>query len=647
MLICPECQTENIDHNKFCDQCGTSLTQKNCDSCQGEISYADILCPHCGVTTVKYYECIITTKNNNSLQIPFPSLAELTTDHPSKYVISESRAEAELELKPFIEDNTTRTYHFTVMDVKPLQKSSLDTILEVVEGFERQSLVEAGIPALAFPYLTLSEYCPITPELWDAWQDPETNQEVVIITKNEHCSPLTDYWQKENLEPTQIFAHLRKMTKLWKSFRKLNCCQSLLELDNLVVNERGKLQLHKLYPDVQTNPPELSLLLETWISLFGEAKRKELPLILELTIAVDQGEIKDLQELNARLDTLAQEAQLDQLISERDNEDELLSIPSVQLDALSAQFDFDEYEEIENQEPTTINNDNNLDEQSTIVLPMRLLSLTEAGCTDIGGRRTHNEDCFAIETKIDKKQSPQGTFNTAKGFFVVCDGMGGHAGGEVASTMAVQELHQYFAENWQDEFPNAETIKQGILRANQAIYNANIDKGNLGSNRMGTTLVMTLVEGTKVAIAHVGDSRIYRVTRKWGLEQLSTDHSVAQAEIQNGVDSQVALARPDAFQLTQALGPRDNKFVHPDINFLEVKEDTLIIMCSDGLSDNQLIENNWQEYFLPLISSQANLEEGLFKIIDLANKINGHDNITGVLIRIKVQPNIENQDPLF
>jgi protein phosphatase len=144
-----------------------------------------------------------------------------------------------------------------------------------------------------------------------------------------------------------------------------------------------------------------------------------------------------------------------------------------------------------------------------------------------------------------------------------------------------------------------------------------------------------------VAIAHVGDSRIYRVNRKWGLEQLTVDHEVGQRSIKEGVDPKLAYARPDAYQLTQALGPHDQGYLKPDITFLDLSEDTLLLLCSDGLSDNELIENNWATYLSPLLSSGANLEEGLHKLIALGNQKNGHDNLTGILVRIKVQPDLD------
>jgi serine/threonine protein phosphatase PrpC len=144
----------------------------------------------------------------------------------------------------------------------------------------------------------------------------------------------------------------------------------------------------------------------------------------------------------------------------------------------------------------------------------------------------------------------------------------------------------------------------------------------------------------------VGDSRLYRLTRKRGLEQLTVDHEVGERERQRGVDPEIAYSRPDAYQLTQALGPRSEQFVNPDVQFLELNEDTLFVLCSDGLSDNDLIETHWQTHLAPLLSSRANLEQGILQLIELANEHNGHDNITALLIRVKVRPNFEHQQLL-
>lgn len=99
----------------------------------------------------------------------------------------------------------------------------------------------------------------------------------------------------------------------------------------------------------------------------------------------------------------------------------------------------------------------------------------------------------------------------------------------------------------------------------------------------------------------------------------------------------------DAYQLTQALGPRDEHSINPDVDFFEINEDTLFILASDGLSDNDLLEIHWQTHLKPLLGSGTNLESGVIDLIDLANQYNGHDNITAILIRAKVRPNLDSQ----
>lgn len=212
----------------------------------------------------------------------------------------------------------------------------------------------------------------------------------------------------------------------------------------------------------------------------------------------------------------------------------------------------------------------------------------------------------------------------------------------MASTLAVKTLQQYFQTHWQThQLPTKESIREAVLLANQAIYDLNQQDGRSGVGRMGTTLVLVLLQNTQVAVAHVGDSRLYRLSRKQGLEQVTLDHEVGQREILRGVEPAIAYSRPDAYQLTQALGPRDENFVNPDVQFLELSEDTLLILVSDGLSDNDLIEHHWHTHLEPLLTSEASLQHGVSRLIDLANQYNGHDNITAVLVRAKVSPKPE------
>jgi protein phosphatase len=218
--------------------------------------------------------------------------------------------------------------------------------------------------------------------------------------------------------------------------------------------------------------------------------------------------------------------------------------------------------------------------------------------------------------------------------------MGGHSGGEVASALAVNALRDYFDTHWQTDLPDPEVVKAGILQANQVIYHQNEAEERVGSARMGTTLVMLLLLDNQAVVAHVGDSRLYCLTRN-GLKQTTVDHEVGQREISRGVEPTIAYARPDAYQLTQALGPRGNNEVMPSITTLPINQDILFLLCSDGLSDNDLLETHLESYLTPLLRSHADLEEGIADLIDLANEHNGHDNITAILVRVKVRPNLE------
>ncbi len=299
------------------------------------------------------------------------------------------------------------------------------------------------------------------------------------------------------------------------------------------------------------------------------------------------------------------------------------------------------------------------DDMPTIVLPMQLSTLEEAARTDVGQQRDHNEDFFSLSTQLSKSERPSGRVVQGRGVYILCDGMGGHAGGEVASQLAVETLQKFFQDYWNTQeaaqssqfgtpwnslamqLPPSTTIRKGIQLANQAIYDRNQEDSRMGHGRMGTTLVAVILCGTAVAVAHVGDSRVYRYTRKRGLEQLTVDHEVGQREIQRGTNPEVAYSRPDAYQLTQALGPRDESYVEPDVQFLELAEDTLILLASDGLTDNDLLENNWQTHLDPMMSSQMSLEQGVRQLVDLANDVNGHDNITVIAVRAKVRPNLD------
>ncbi|MEL6816242.1 MAG: serine/threonine phosphatase [Cyanobacteria bacterium J06598_3] len=247
-----------------------------------------------------------------------------------------------------------------------------------------------------------------------------------------------------------------------------------------------------------------------------------------------------------------------------------------------------------------------------------------------------------------KRSDNQGDRTQAHCLYVLCDGMGGHDGGEVASELAAQTLKAYFDEHWPHPLPgnappplpSQETLVAGVKLANAAIFKVNEKEGRAGHERMGTTLVVVLLQGTEAVVAHVGDSRLYQHSRRVGLRQITTDHEVGQREIARGVPHDIAYARPDAYQLTQALGPRGSADLKPSVSYLNFSEDTLLLLCSDGLSDNSLVEDYLSSHIDPILRGRKDLNMGLDELIELANEVNGHDNISAVAVRLKVSPDM-------
>ncbi|NJR39872.1 MAG: serine/threonine phosphatase [Leptolyngbyaceae cyanobacterium CSU_1_4] len=420
------------------------------------------------------------------------------------------------------------------------------------------------------------------------------------------------------------------MTELWVALQPENCGSSLLELDNLRIDDNGVLCLQRLYEDDAAQRPQLTDLGATWQTLFSQSQRTQRGDIAQLFRDVQCGDVASMTELRSRLAAI-KEAVNNHPDSTRNPD---ADTPSPELPPLPALINLDHLpdwdEDLDDSQELT----RSVADYSPTVLPFQLVGFEDAGLTNIGSQRNHNEDYFSLQSDVRKIESPESKTLQTQGLYILCDGMGGHAGGEVASALAVETLKTYFAENWQDQLPSEEQIREAIGQANRAIFDLNQERASSGSGRMGTTLAMALLQNNQLAIAHVGDSRIYRFSARNGLEQITVDHEVGQREIQRGVEEAIAYARPDAYQLTQALGPRDENGIKPTISFLELNEDMLLLLCSDGLTDNDLLETYWESHLTPLLSGQMSLEIGVSRLIELANLHNGHDNITAIAIRL-------------
>lgn len=616
MLICPQCQFENPDSNKFCQQCGTSLTQKVCPKCGTNVALSEIQCQDCGAKTGTVWLAIICTSSS------LPMLADSEQNRAQMldptfqlpqgaYLDQEQRYKL---LEPLPAEHSTTQVQVRVLDCKPFQLSPLEADTDQV----------TAIPAIAKTYLALqSEFYQICPTIHDAWQQGEF--QLVLIEDRSDWPQLIDLWQNDQTTPLEILHWFDTMAQLWAALEPWHCRQSLLELSNLRVDEDQLLRLQRLYVEPEA---EKSLTLQdlgrVWQRLFQESQRTQFGSLVRLHNELQIGSIQSIDDLRSCLKAIAAELSADVTSSP-------VTTPLMDSTTPTA------LQPTEPQESPTQS-----DDTPTNVLPMQLVSLEDAGRTDVGRQRHHNEDYFGIETDIKKLEFPTGIAVSGRGLYILCDGMGGHAGGEVASTMAVKTLQQYFQAHWQQgQLPDEDSISSAVRLANKAIYDVNQQDARSGVGRMGTTLVMVLLQDTQVAVAHVGDSRLYRLTRQRGLEQVTLDHEVGQREILRGVEPEIAYARPDAYQLTQALGPRDGNFIIPEVQFLELNEDTLLVLASDGLSDNDLLEYHWQAHLEPLLDSGTNLEVGVSDLIDLANDYNGHDNITAIAIRVTVRPSLE------
>ncbi|MGA2218725.1 MAG: Stp1/IreP family PP2C-type Ser/Thr phosphatase [Terracidiphilus sp.] len=238
---------------------------------------------------------------------------------------------------------------------------------------------------------------------------------------------------------------------------------------------------------------------------------------------------------------------------------------------------------------------------------------TAAAVTDRGRKRPSNEDAFG--------------FSVENGVYVVCDGMGGAAAGEIASSLAVDEVLRSLngrakSNNHAARVP--ELAGQAIFAANQAIFSRS--QRNLKLSGMGTTLVGLIVEESRTWVVNIGDSRCYRL-RGQRLEQLTEDHSLVEEQVKMGrMTRSEAQRSPLKNVITRALGTQNR--ITPDIFEFEAEPNDLFLLCSDGLTrelSDSLIES--------LLSVDLPLEELCARLVNAAKKAGGHDNITCLLVR--------------
>jgi protein phosphatase len=252
------------------------------------------------------------------------------------------------------------------------------------------------------------------------------------------------------------------------------------------------------------------------------------------------------------------------------------------------------------------------------------LQLEVAGRSDVGCVRENNEDNFGYDTR--------------HGVFVVCDGMGGQAAGEVASKVAVDTVLKYFRDeagretseqsiNTDPAHARAKAVQTAITRANKAIFEASSTKP--GRTGMGSTIAAVLVEGDFFTVGHVGDTRVYLV-RQGTIEQLTNDHSLVAEHVRRGLMTKEQANRSEVQNvLLQALGSED---VDPDlVDFAAAHEDILLI-CTDGLTRHVA-----EEKIKNIVAAAANPKVACDALIEQARLLGGEDNITCLVLRFVEQ----------
>jgi protein phosphatase len=258
--------------------------------------------------------------------------------------------------------------------------------------------------------------------------------------------------------------------------------------------------------------------------------------------------------------------------------------------------------------------------------------------TDTGPTRQRNEDsCYPpTGTTITKPPHP-----TA--LAIVCDGIGGHEGGNVASNLAIETLQQEVQQL--TKVPSDHIVPSNLLTdlelaaglANDRISQRNDSENRQGRQRMGTTLVMGLPIAHEIYVTHVGDSRAYWITKQ-GCYQVTLDDDVASREVRLGYALyREALLQGASGSLVQALGMGASTSLHPTAQRFIFDEDCVFLLCSDGLSDFDRVEQCWETDILPLLTEGKNLVNVADRLVEIANNQNGHDNVTIALIHYQVK----------
>ena len=456
---------------------------------------------------------------------------------------------------------------------------------------QRPDMLEE-VPTMARPYMKLHRHRLHLPGVYGALEQAITPP--ILLLDNAPIHPQSGELFPDintgaaDATPLRQFNWLWQMWELWPVLVEHGVAASLLSTNNVRV-EGWRLRLLELFPDPQS--PTLAALAHSWRALAPH---------LHASVA---------EPLVHRLD--------------------LLETGSLDAETFGLQLN-----EL-------------LLQQAADITPIIAL----AGATAMGPTQPRNEDVCLPQGMVDAGD------DQAVKVGIVCDGVGGHDGGEIASQLAVQslqiQLQALLTETEQESrlLPPQVIFQQleAVIRiVNELINFQNDNQSRAGRQRMGTTLMLAVVIAQRVKteaglkrvhevyLGHVGDSRAYWITPDY-CHQLTVDDDIAGREVLAGRQIfPIAQERSDAGALTQAIGTRGGDHLHPHIQRIMLDETGILLLCSDGLSDNYRIEDAWANYIGLIVKDIVTLDAAVASWIELANQKNGHDNTAVVLIQHKV-----------
>lgn len=250
------------------------------------------------------------------------------------------------------------------------------------------------------------------------------------------------------------------------------------------------------------------------------------------------------------------------------------------------------------------------------------MKLETYGLSDVGKKRSRNEDCFLVSDELK--------------LYIVADGMGGHSGGEYASRLAVATMEEVLQSMNSDpeatvisgvnseETEFGDRLKYAIARAGEKIFDQALYDPELKG--MGTTITAMMIEGSSACVANVGDSRVYLI-RDNEIKQLTQDHSLVSEQMRAGLISETDAKKHKLKNIiTRSVGYQEE--VEIDIVKLELQTNDKILLCSDGLTN--MIDDSQ----IKTILTSSDTQSGCRELINIANKNGGDDNVTVIVCSV-------------